>query len=67
MPQYSIRIECCFWFYKLTSTKKKLEQITGDIIIFIDTCVKGGGVWRMKSMFIFSLMKSRAESIFDQH
>lgn len=43
MPQYSIRIECCFWFYKLTSTEKKLEQITGDIIIFIDTCVKGGG------------------------
>lgn len=41
MPQYSIRIECCFWFYKLTSTEKKLEQITGDIIIF--TCVKGGG------------------------
>lgn len=43
MPQYSIRIECCFWFYKLTSTEKKLEQITGDIIIFIDTCVIGGG------------------------
>lgn len=43
MPQYSIRIECCFWFYKLTSTEKKLEQITGDIIIFIDTSVKGGG------------------------
>lgn len=41
MPQYSIRIECCFWFYKLTSTEKKLEQITGDIIIFIDT---GGGM-----------------------
>lgn len=43
MPQYSIRIECCFWFYKLTSTEKNLEQITGDIIIFIDTCVIGGG------------------------
>lgn len=43
MPQYSIRIECCFWFYKLTNTEKKLEQITGDIIIFIDTCVIGGG------------------------
>lgn len=43
MPQYSIRIECCFWFYKLTSTEKKLEQIAGDIIIFIDTCVIGGG------------------------
>lgn len=63
MPQYSIRIECCFWFYKLTSTEKKLEQITGDIIIFIDTCVIGG----MKSVYVFSLMKSRAESIFDQH
>lgn len=67
MPQYSIRIECCFWFYKLTSTEKKLEQITGDIIIFIDTCVMGEGIWRMKSVYVFSLMKSRAESIFDQH